>query len=332
MDSEYEGKIADLAERAVRYMVHDLGAERAVVVLLKGAAARPTVMAQYGFPTDDIWKEPTAHQQVLNELLDGEPTIFVMDSRTHPHYRSAESHRSLVGTPIPMGGFLYCDHGQSGALKMDAAVKLEKYCSGFVRRSQSLAARQHRKPSETVEQIKKSKFLMSLLAFLLCVVGVTGFHFLSGPPDVILPQDVEKQVYEVTLKGRLLNFSQGATPSPKGKFKVKFPGGDTLELVTRDLNFDPKGNFTIKAETKMAKPPSLAVMTIKLPRFKSESLRARVVESEAVFKDLTLAGVRRRRGRDSTRSDDPEAASLERLSRTLESKRPRKRRSRKSKR
>lgn len=331
MESVAENKRLEVAEAAVKFMVKELGAERALMVLPDHGRTKPLPTTQYGFKSTQMWGDTSVNHAVLKGLLEGKSSILVGDSRTHPQYISRESNRCSLGASLPQGGILYCDHSEAGKLEDEQRRKLLRYAGSVDKKLQaSLKAADHQ-PSETIQQIKSSKPVLAAIALIVGVLMFLGFQAIGWESTPVKPSQVAKTEYEVKLQGRFKNFRGNRRPSPKSKFVVTIVGGDRVVLSTEDLNFDNKGNYSANLKTKMAQVPSRLSMKVDIPRHKSETIMAGITDQVANLPEVTLVRFRRK-GRNATQARQGDASSTERealnkLSRNLSSKRKRKPRS-----
>lgn len=120
--------VTKLVKTAVRTMVNDYKAQRALVIVSESKVEEPIPVAFYGFESDAIWNDPTLPKEVLRNALDNEKPSFVLDARKDNKIRSKRCHRSIVCVPLGKGisnlnGLLFCDHEDPGAL--DHVIKRE---------------------------------------------------------------------------------------------------------------------------------------------------------------------------------------------------------------
>lgn len=138
MDIHKAKDITKLVKTAVRTMVNDVKAERAMVVLLSPSQRRPTPAGQFGFAGDDIWNDASINQRVLKQIMQQPKTVFVLDSHNDTQFRSTSAHRAVLCVPLGDVGFLYCDHSNPGGLDHSSRRTVEELANGFIRRHSEL--------------------------------------------------------------------------------------------------------------------------------------------------------------------------------------------------
>lgn len=104
-----------LVKTAVRLMVNDLKAERAIVLVEAGGQSDPYPAAQYGFESDDIWNDKTVPIKVLRFVMQRKKPIYLADARKDDRVGNERANASVVCVPLK-DGFLYCDHSRPAGL------------------------------------------------------------------------------------------------------------------------------------------------------------------------------------------------------------------------
>ncbi len=107
-----------LVKTAVRLMVNDLKAERAIVLYETDGLSEPPPSAQYGFESDDIWNDRTVPTKVLRYVMQRKKPLYLADARKDEQVGNEHTNPSVVCVPLK-DGFLYCDHSQPGALSKE---------------------------------------------------------------------------------------------------------------------------------------------------------------------------------------------------------------------
>ena len=103
-----------LVKTAIRTLVNELQAERALVVFNAQQTSRPEPAAQYGFESENIWEDSTFPAAIVAEVLQQRTEIHMADARKDAR-TNQEVHSSVICLPV-RGGFLYCDHSETGYL------------------------------------------------------------------------------------------------------------------------------------------------------------------------------------------------------------------------
>ena len=112
--------VPKLVKTAVRLMVNEYGAERAIVVVSKDGS-RTEPLGVYGCPPD-IWNDPSLPQELLSTSLeDGEP-----------FFSSNLKGLTVVCVPLTREpGFLYCDHGGAATLERRTLAAIQNLAAEF---------------------------------------------------------------------------------------------------------------------------------------------------------------------------------------------------------
>ncbi len=110
--------VSKLVKTAIRIMVNDLGAERALVVSESGGQEKPRANAVYGIDDGGIWENPTLPAEVLGFVLRHSKPVYLADARKDNRVKNKESNPSVLCVPIT-DGLLYCDHSEPGKLTKD---------------------------------------------------------------------------------------------------------------------------------------------------------------------------------------------------------------------
>ncbi|MCA9790781.1 MAG: GAF domain-containing protein [Candidatus Eremiobacteraeota bacterium] len=169
--------LTKMVKTAIRVMVNDYRAERAVVVFAEQPTSQPPTLGVYGLE-GDIWSDPTIYRPLLEQVLNKNKTVLCSDLRERPQIRFKPTHRaaacvplrSMTGQPL---GFFYCDHSQPGALDRHFGQLKDMAAAFDKRRTEMLSAslKGQRKP----RRISLWALVVGSLA-LLCLVGA-GFTF-----------------------------------------------------------------------------------------------------------------------------------------------------------
>lgn len=122
-----KGKTLDkIVKEAVRFMVNELGAERAMVLVGEPGDPAPPVLGHYGLPSSDVWSGELVSTTLLKRVLAQGKPVMLMDAQQDFQYKGrssiqASGCRSVLVVPVadPEGrvtGLLYADH------KLEAAA------------------------------------------------------------------------------------------------------------------------------------------------------------------------------------------------------------------
>lgn len=151
MELDQVKDLTKLYKTAVRLMVNDLNAERALVACQPGTK-QPKADAVYGVESGDIWGDESLPQVILSATMERARQIFVLDTRKERKYQYQGPGRSVVCTPV-LGltgeaiGLLYCDHSEPGTLGYGVRDTMEKFAVDFGKRFVELSSQP--RPKET---------------------------------------------------------------------------------------------------------------------------------------------------------------------------------------
>ncbi len=115
-----KGKTLDkIVKEAVRFMVNELEAERAMVLMPESGQELPVAKAVYGFESSDIWDGEVISTGVLKKALKKGQPVMLMDAQQDFEFKSrgsvlASGARSVLCVPIKdeedeVVGLLYAD-------------------------------------------------------------------------------------------------------------------------------------------------------------------------------------------------------------------------------
>ena len=179
--------VTKLVKTAVRRMVNDYKAERAVVIVDETSNPEPTPNAAYGFDSENIWTDATVPVGLLRHTLDrGKPT-FILDAEKNDQISATGINRSIICVPLGQGhknfrGLLYCDHPEPGKLDHSIKKNMDKLGVDFDRRYYELASapkptaseariqRQEADDEEEADRIFRSIKLTALFLFICTVI------------------------------------------------------------------------------------------------------------------------------------------------------------------
>ncbi len=137
-----------LVKTAVRFMINDCQAERALVVVDPSGSRQPEALAQYGFESTAIWSDSSLPLEVLRKAMEHQQSSFLLDA--HRETASKSCARSVVCAALGRGfkfrGFLYCDHPVAGTLGHGVKNKMGQLAQDFDERYQALL-REARSPA-----------------------------------------------------------------------------------------------------------------------------------------------------------------------------------------
>lgn len=186
VDFEDAPDTAKLVKIAVRKMIGELRAERALVLWQPDAAkAEPEPIGLYGFQSEDIWKDPTLPEHLLSHLLaEGEPVYFADFHQAVQSQARRRCFPCLAGVPLdpgrPQSGLLYCDHSNSQGLEPDAIEKLSQWAERFQRRYRQLRQPALPASAEEVEGDLNLVLRRLKVLFALMVTNLVWLLFLRS--------------------------------------------------------------------------------------------------------------------------------------------------------
>lgn len=169
--------LTKMVKTAIRVMVNDFHAERAVVVFAEQPTSQPPSLGIYGFE-GDIWREPTIYRPLLEQVLNKNKTVLCSDLRERPQSRFNPTHRAAACVPLrsitgEALGFFYCDHTRPGALDRHFS-QLKDLAAAFDKRRMELSS-ESSKGQRKPRRVSLWALIVGSLA-LLCLVGA-GFTF-----------------------------------------------------------------------------------------------------------------------------------------------------------
>lgn len=140
MELHQAGDVVKLVKTAIRIMVSELGAKRALVMVDKAAVKFPAASAVYGFQ-ENIWTDDSVPAGLLRVTLDELRPAFQL----HGELVDQGFAGSLICVPISRSrdsfrGVLYCDHPQPEGLSQQAAGRMRSLGQEFGNCYRSLTA------------------------------------------------------------------------------------------------------------------------------------------------------------------------------------------------
>ncbi len=170
--------VTKLVKTAVRIMVNEVKAERAMVVLPDKKSQYPQPAGQFGFDVPDIWNDDSVNKKVLEELERKPRTVFVLNAQSDRQFESSQANPCTICIPLTGNGFIYCDHSQPGGLDHTAKDLVEKLGSDFRERFQQLKALPppEKPPPDAPDagQLRNSACTVALLVFLMIATVITA--------------------------------------------------------------------------------------------------------------------------------------------------------------
>ena len=167
-----------LVKTAIRTMVNDLQAHRAMVVLDEDFAEHPVPAAQYGFESDDVWNNDTVPQKVIEHVLQRGDPVYILDAQKDHKFRTENiPNRCIICVPLGKGtkrfrGFLYCDHQSPGALSHSVNKRINELANDFDERHMELK-KIPKKSEEEKREVEESQEYNKIVRELKTVVFFT---------------------------------------------------------------------------------------------------------------------------------------------------------------
>ncbi len=121
MDLKLAPTIDKLIKTAVRLIINQHGAERAIVVYEERKRSKPKPRGVYGLENDSIWKDSSLDQKIFEYVLDRQDSLLLVDTEKDREFPSKGPYRSVVCVPLvgltgAVTGFFYADHSEPRAL------------------------------------------------------------------------------------------------------------------------------------------------------------------------------------------------------------------------
>ncbi len=120
-----------LYRKTVRFLVNELGAERAFILVGK------RMVAYFGFDSIEIWKSADLPLELLEDVLSRGKPKHVLDAQQDRRLNETTlTLRSLLCVPLldperEIVGLIYADHSQPAALDHGARKRLDQWASEF---------------------------------------------------------------------------------------------------------------------------------------------------------------------------------------------------------
>lgn len=132
--------VTKLVKTAIRTMVNDYGAERALVISESDGSEQPRATAVFGIEDGGVWDDPTLPTEVLGFVLRHSKPVFLADARKDNRVKNKQSNPSVLCIPIT-DGLLYCDHSEPGKLTKETKSALIQVARDFNQRYGELTGR-----------------------------------------------------------------------------------------------------------------------------------------------------------------------------------------------
>lgn len=175
--------VEKICKQAVRFMVTEMGAERALVVMRDEDVEQPQPVAHYGLDSTDIWDGTQISTTVLRKVFQmGEP-VLVLDALGDGELNSRKSVlggelRSILAVPVlgwgdQVEGLLYADHrARAAVFGPEDRDRLQKLACEFQVRYRSF---QEPSPAYQARRLR-----WAVLIVWAVVLGVLGGLVNSG--------------------------------------------------------------------------------------------------------------------------------------------------------
>lgn len=233
--------VEKICKQAVRFMVNEMGAERAMVVMCEDGVQEPPAMAHYGLDSSKIWDGKQVSSTVLRKVLDQGETVLVLDALGDAELASHKSVmggelRSILSVPLrgwngEIEGLLYADHRAKVAVfDQNDRARLQELADEFGARFRAFT-----EPSPTAEA--RAVRLANLLGWAV-VLGVLGGLVRSGELRLELAAGVVLVLLLFTMLKRILFplpsvvdiYADGSLDAPR-RPRHEAPEPDALDEV-----------------------------------------------------------------------------------------------------